>query len=445
MSGGAEALHEKLIRASEQVISAWFYDQKFKAAWKPEPALFLLPSHKAIAEVMAARGPTLDDGALTLELRRLGKLVLFETLDGGSDHNGANAVAQILFGSVGVLDPWEALSELRELVALRALRVALIDTLRGIDAGDDLSKAKTAVAEALVATESANPTTVAPLRQSLASEVDRMLKGPRERGCSTGSVALDKCTGGLRPKDVWVIGAPTSWGKSSYLCSLFRMALVQGLRMLIVSGEDPIGLFSQRIITGLTGVNAWRAREGVLLQSERSEVSNVLTGLPDFPFFLDAVGRSADAVAADIRSTLACDDAPGSNWIVAIDYLQVFKSAVKHQDRRNEIVHCSRVFTDAIKRAGAAGVMFSQITIVDGKPKMREAEDIENAAEVALFGQREQTAKIDKDGRKAGLREERSFLVRKIKNGPSGFNIPLSWDSHSASFFENTEELDAAQ
>jgi hypothetical protein len=445
VSPGAEALLEKLIRASEQVLSAWFYDQKFKAAWKPEPALFLLQSHKAMAEVMAARGPSLDDGALTLELRRLGKLELFEGLGAGSDQDGANAVAQILFGAIGVLDPWEALRELRELVALRALRVALIDALRGIDAGDDLPKAKTAVAAALVATEAVNPATVAPLRQSIANEVKRMLGGRRAKGCSTGSVALDKCTGGLRGGDVWVIGAPTSWGKSSYLCSLFRMALAQDMRMLIVSGEDPIGLYSQRIITGLTGVSAWHARESMLLQDDRAKVSNVLSGLPDFPFFLDAVGRSADAVAADIRSTLACDERPGSNWIVAIDYLQVFKSAVKHQDRRNEIVHCSRVFTDAIKRSGAAGVMFSQITIVDGKPKMREAEDIENAAEVALFGQREQSATMDKDGRKAGLREERSFLVRKIKNGPSGFQIPLSWDANSASFFENTEELDAAE
>lgn len=434
----------KIIHASERVIAAWFYDQKFKAAWRPEPALFLIPSHQAMAEVMAARGPSLDDGALTLELRRLDKLSLFESLSNGTDHNGANAIAQILYGSVGVLDPWEALRELRELVALRALRMGLIEALRGIDAGDDLAKAKTNASAALVATESASPAAVAPLRQSIANEVHRMLKGPRERGCSTGSVALDKCTGGLHAGDVWVIGAPTNWGKSSYLCSLFRLAMAQGLRMLIVSGEDPIGLYAQRIITGITGVNAWRAREGALLQSERSEVSNVLTGLPDFPFFLDAVGRSADAVAADIRSTLATGDVPGTDWIVAIDYIQVFKSAVKHQDRRNEIVHCARTLTDAIKRSGAAGVMFSQITIVDGKPKMREAEDIENAAEVALFGQKEKTASLDHDGKKAGMRDERSFLVRKVKNGPSGFTIPLSWDSNSASFFENTQPVDDA-
>lgn len=433
----AETLHERLVSAAEKVLAAWFYDPKFKAAWKPEPALFMLASHQAMAEIMAARGPELDDGTLTLELRRLDKLKLFE--------DGAHGVAQTIHGPGGVLDPWETLRELRELVALRALRGALIDSLRGLDQDLDLAKAKTAVSNALVATESASPTKVLSLRQTLADEIKRMLSGSRPQGCGTGSVALDKATGGLRAGDVWAIGAPTNWGKSSYLCSLFRSAVAQGLRMLIVSGEDPAGLYAQRLLTGWTGVNAWRAREGVLWQGEQVEISNGLTGVPDFPFFIDAVGRSVEAVASDIRSTLACDETPGSKWVVAIDYIQAFKSQLKHQDRRNEIVHCARTFTDAIKRAGAAGVLFSQVTIVDGKPKMREADDVMNAAEVALFGERDKTAKLDLNGQKEGLREERRFLVSKIKNGPSGFTVPLSWNAHSAAFVENYEELDAAQ
>lgn len=436
MSG--EALQEKLVSAAEKVLAAWFYDAKFRAGWKPEPALFHVRAHAAMAEIMAARGPELDDGALTIELRRLGKLELF-----GKD--GPHEVAQIIHGQVGVLDPWETLRELRELVALRALRHSLLDALRELDTDLDLAKAKTAVANALVATEAANPAKVLALRQALADEMRRMLSGARPRGCSTGSVALDKATGGLRPRDVWAIGAPTNWGKSSYLCSLFRSAVAQSLRMLIVSGEDPVELYAQRLITGWTSVNAWRAREGVLWGGERVEVSNVLTGVPDFPFFIDAVGRSAEAVAADIRSTLACDEVPGEQWIVAIDYIQAFKSQLKHQDRRNEIVHCARTFTDAIKRSGAAGVMFSQITMVDGKPKMREAEDIMNASEVSLFGELEKVPTLDHDGKKSGTREERRFYVSKIKNGPKGFHVPLSWDAHSAAFVENLEELDAAE
>lgn len=436
MSG--EALQERLVSTAEKVIAAWFYDAKFRVAWKPEPALFHVHAHAAMAEIMAARGSELDDGALTIELRRLGKLELF-----GKD--APHEIAQIIHGQVGVLDPWETLRELRELVALRTLRHSLLDSLRELDTDLDLAKAKTAVANALVATESANPAKVLSLRQALADEMRRMLEGARPPGCATGSVALDKATGGIRPGDVWAIGAPSNWGKSSYLCSLFRSAVAQGMQMLIVSGEDQAGLYAQRLITGWTGVNAWRAREGVLWGGERVEVSNVLTGVPDFPFFIDAMGRPAEAVVADIRSTLACSEVPGSQWLIAVDYIQVFRSQLKHQDRRNEIVHCARVFTDAIKRAGAGGILFSQITVTDGKAKMREADDILHAAEVALFGEKEKSARLDVAGKKTGLREERNFFVAKIKNGPSGFHVPLSWDAHSAAFVENLEELEAAE
>lgn len=433
----SEALHEKLVSAAEKVIGAWFYDPKFRVAWVPEPGLFLLQTHQAMAEIMAARGADLDDGALTLELRRLDKLRLFD--------DGAHGVAQIIHGTTGVLDPWETLRELRELVALRALRNGLIDSLRELDQDLDLGKAKTAVANALVATEAANATKAATLRQALADEVGRMLGGRRPAGCATGSLALDKATGGIRPGDVWAIGAPSHWGKSSYLCSILRSAVAQGQRMLIISGEDPIELYAQRLINGWTGVNYWRSREGALWADERAAVSNVLTGVPDFPFFIDAIGRSAEAVASDIRSVLATSDMPGSNWIVAVDYLQAFKSQLKHQDRRNEIVHCARAFTDSIKRAGAGGILFSQITMVDGKAKFREADDIFNAAEVALFGEKEEVPSLDADGQKIGKRYERRFLVSKIKNGPSGFHVPLSCDDNSASFIENLEELDAAE
>src|SRR3954463_789567 len=103
MSDRTVDLDALLVKCSEKVLSAWFYDGKFKAGWRPEPALFLVPAHRAMCEVMAARGPSLTDGGLTLELRRLGRLVLFEGLGAGSDIQGANAVATILHSTPGVL------------------------------------------------------------------------------------------------------------------------------------------------------------------------------------------------------------------------------------------------------------------------------------------------------------------------------------------------------
>jgi ribosomal protein S11 len=399
-----------------------------------------------MAEIMAVRGPTLDDAALTMELRRLGKLGLFEGLGAGSELQGANAVAGIVHGTPGVLDPWQALSDLREQAGLGALRIGLLSALRELDGGESLGGVKAAVMGALGAAEGIGSAEARSLRPALGDEIGRILGPARPRGCPTGSVALDRATGGIRPKDVWCIGAPTSWGKSSYLCTLFRLALLAGLRMLIVSGEDPCDLYSQRILTGLTGVNAWRAREACLLGDERAEISQALTGLPDFPFFLDAIGRSAEGVAGDIRSVITASDVPGKKWIVAVDYIQAFRSAARQQDKRAEIIACARSFTNAIKGSGAAGVLFSQVTRdASGKLKMREADDLIHAAEVGLYGEIEDVTELDHDGRKQRSVRRRSFQVAKIKNGPSGFSAPLSWDDDSATFIENDTALEAAE
>lgn len=428
-------LEQQIMKAAEKVLSAWFYDARFKAAWRPEPALFLLPAHRAMAEVMAARGPTLEEGGLTLEMRRLGKLSLFAGLGAGSDIQGANEIAQIVHGTAGVLDPWAAVGELRALVATRALRAGLQAAVRGIEGGWSLPEARTAVAGALQAASAVGATQAANLRGALGDEVKRILGPARAMGCSTGSISLDRATQGLSPGDVWVIGAPTSWGKSSYLCALFRFALAQGLRMLIVSGEDPIQLYSQRILTGLADINATRTRNAMLEPAERVRLGAALSGVPDFPFFLDAIGRPAEAVAADIRSTLACSDVPGDKWIVCVDYIQAFRSAQPQQDKRNDIIACSRLFTNAIKQCGAAGVQFSQVTRdASGKPRMREAEDLINMAEVGLYGEIEESPLMDHDGRNVGARKERSFMVAKVKNGAAGFPVPLDWDDNSASF-----------
>src|SRR5688572_30202023 len=57
-------------------------------------------------------------------------------------------------------------------------------------------------------------------------------------GCPTGNYELDRVTGGLKPGFVWVFGADTSWGKSSFLIMIADECIRRGKRVLIVSAED---------------------------------------------------------------------------------------------------------------------------------------------------------------------------------------------------------------
>jgi len=433
------------LRLAERVLSAWFYDQRFKAAWKPEPDLFLLPAHRAMAELMAARGPALTDTGLTLEMRRMGQLELFPGLGAGSVQQGANAIADIVHGCPVVLDPWEALAELRADVAYGRLHGGVSNALRMTAEARSLPDLKAGIAAALGAADGLGAVTAELSTDGADAELARVFGEPRVFGCPTGSASLDRTTGGLRPLDVWAIGAPTNWGKSSYLCALYRRAIGTDRRVLIVSGEDPFALYMQRILGGLAGVNAWRMREARLLPFERERVRAARAQIPTHPLFVNGIGRAVESLAADIRSVLTASEVPPDRWIVMVDYLQAFRSAHKHQDRRAEIIHCSRLFTDAIKTAGAAGILTSQVTRgADGKLKMREADDIIHAAEVGLYGEMEDRVELDFDGRKQVDERARSFFVAKIKNGPSGFTAPLTWDANAATFGDNSDELEAA-
>ena len=51
-----------------------------------------------------------------------------------------------------------------------------------------------------------------------------------------------------------------------------------------------------------------------------------------------------------------------------VDYLQAFDSDKRHQDRRNQISYIARTLTDVPKLADISGIIFSQITVVEGKP-----------------------------------------------------------------------------
>lgn len=453
---GAEQLHLRLCQLSAEVISSWFYDPKFREAWQPEPDLFVLPAHRACAEVMAERGASLDDGALTLELKRRGKLKLFgdEALDGG-----AQAVGDLIHGTASTQTGWSALDKLREAVALRRLRQGLQDALREIESGLDLATARELVSKALTSAQTDTGVTILTEQQVLKAAMDQAMSERRKPGAMTGARSLDIATGGIRRGHVWVFGADTNWGKSSWLCMLADIALRQGRHPLIVTGEDPETLYGARLLARRTNVDAMRLRDAALDMYDRRAVTDVVNVASQKQILLDARGRSAEAIAADIRSACAI----GVD-LVLVDYIQAFRSQLQHQDKRTEVAHIGRIFTDAIKLGGAGGVMFSQITKDPTgkhptKDSIRETRDLSHAAEVVALGysvKKEKERKLDRYGRPVPddnahdateeKEEERKFLfLDKNKDGPKGWKVELKWDDRTASFCEQGYAAEAAE
>jgi replicative DNA helicase len=432
----SEQLYSDQAAAASKVLAAWFDDARFKAAWQPDPSLMVTDQQVAVAQVCAAKGTAVDRDGVVYLLSRSEK---WKRLAADPDD-----LFRVMEGPF-VLNPWAELERLQEIAAARALRVRLVEATRAIEGGTGLAEARTLVSASL--NESALGSGAKPRtrREVMHTALHNATTGREmSRGARTVSRALDKVTGGLRKRKFWVIGAASNWGKTSLLVALDNQFVCDGYRTLIVSGEDEEELFGQRMLGVGTGVDAIHMRDGNLSDAELRSATNAVKYAADQPCFLDVTGLPAEKVAADIRSLILSE---GIDFVL-IDYAQVFRLAQRAQrdTRRDELWHIARLFKEAVKGAGAGGILFSQITEDEksGKVKTRDAEDLEHLADVVLFGKSEFEQGLGSDGQKGQRIEKKSVFVKKVKNGPKWFPIPLNWDPQTASFRSDYDDPRAA-
>lgn len=250
---------------------------------------------------------------------------------------------------------------------------------------------------------------------------------------------LDVAIGGFRPRMITVLGAATSFGKSTYAIMVADEAIREGKRVLFVSTEDDDTTYGQRIAARRARVNAVRLRERLLDTDSMVALEAEAKRAQDVPWFLYAVGSPVEKTAAAIKELC---DAEGYDLVI-VDYLQAI-TCERKLDRRNEVTWVTRCLTDAIKGGGAAGLLLSQIRRLEpgAKPNMhalKESGDVENMAESILIGHVK-----DGDNDRTGVSEKKHWLtIAKNKGGPIGIDdIFMPFDTHSAMFFRQTEAGD---
>ncbi len=255
--------------------------------------------------------------------------------------------------------------------------------------------------------------------------------GEPARGFTTGIIELDELMCGIRPGHILLAAAMTSWGKSTWASMIATENRKAGVRVLVVSNEDQSLMYGRRLACSQLNINAMRLRDRTLKPRELSALGEFANAAPDEYMFLDAVGMHVEDVALAIRELCAeC----GFQLVIG-DYLQRMKSKNGSMDRRNEVTHSMGVITDEIKRANAAGVMFSQLKRVDGKPPgmndVKESGDVENMAEHVTVGWRE----IEKGHHGEPEKIHRRINLPKNKDGMASEDwMDLRFDEVRAAF-----------
>lgn len=280
------------------------------------------------------------------------------------------------------------------------------------------------------------------VKELLDASASRAMSLVSRHSCTTGVNKLDDATGGLRPGHVWVFGADTNWGKSSFLIMLADENMKKKRRVLIVSSEDDESIYGDRLMVRRAKVNAKRYRDRKLSPEELVSVADVVAQAQPDPVFLDARGKQAEQVAAQVKWAIrefAID-------VVCYDYLQEFRSSKRYQDRRNEVSEVAAMLREPVKTLGKTGIIFSQITVSPDKKypdkhSIRESRDVSNAAEVIVLGFTPTASITRADGSVVVEGGKKCALVDKAKDGIKGA-VELDWNEEQASFIEIQGEYD---
>lgn len=427
MSGVAEVA-AALCELESDLVTAWLKRPEVRAMWPVVPSELYSPHVRLLVEAAQAM-PSMPDGDLCAHIMCDGnwrrklidafgsapKFSLNYVSDVPATLEHAKSLRTALLVQDGVSRALSTLSPTTDVGKL-------INELRGaIEAGEQATRQK-AFSERdmfkLVHEE---------VSSQDSSGLSTGFQTLTDMGCET---TLDRLTGGIREGHIWAFGAPTNWGKSSWLLALAdRWMRHHEVPVLYVSCEDAPNILASRLASRRLGIPGKDIRDRRLTQEQRTEIAGLWGSGGTKEWFLDGRGTDVTELATAIRVRIKSDGVK----LVLIDYLQCVRSDRHAQDRRMQINHIARTLTEAIKTEGAAGVMASQLT----DENLRESRDLEHAAEVVIIG-RQVPTQDHSEG-------ERSLWLKKNKTGRKDISFPLIWDDSTASFPNMTsgEEIGA--
>jgi len=248
---------------------------------------------------------------------------------------------------------------------------------------------------------------------------------------TTGHHRLDTISGGLRPGDCWLIGADTSWGKSSFAIMIYDENRLRSKRVLIVSAEDSLQTYGERLMCRRTRIPASTLRARRFEPGHHHAMAQAQHDAELDAVFIDARGRQVEWLVPRVKTAIrehAID-------VVIFDYVGAFECRSTQEDRRNMTRYIGRTLTDLVKTSGVCGVIMSQLTLseeekVPGKYAIRDCKDLVHMSEVTLIGFRAPDDKAQYEIKKG----DRVVSVAKCKNGPAGDKVKLNWHDAIACF-----------
>lgn len=274
---------------------------------------------------------------------------------------------------------------------------------------------------------------------------ERFIRNEPPRGVLLGIPKFDRMTGGLKPKQLVVIAARPSVGKSAFAGNaIVRVARHQGPTLFFSLEMSTDEVYERMIAAG--GVDGNALRMGALYKD-------------DWARFTLAAGELSDAGRIDVDDTgtlkiselrsrarrWRANQGKGENAVVVVDYLQLVNgSARKYDKREQEVAEVSRGLKALAKELNCVVIALAQLNrgADDRRPTMadlRESGQIEQDADIIGFLYREEVANQKCPPELKGTAE---LIVGKGRGMPTG-TVNLHYDAKHVRFLPRQEDDEA--
>ncbi len=241
-------------------------------------------------------------------------------------------------------------------------------------------------------------------------------------GTDTGFVRLNELTSGLQRKDLVILAARPSMGKTSLglnICA--HAALRGGKKVAIFSLEMAAEQLVRRLLAAEARVDQRRLATGYLAKSDWPKLTMAAQALQDVNIWIDdspgATVLELSAKARRLKQEQGID-------LVMVDYMQLMSGGTRFNSRHEEVSAISRGLKAIAKELDVPMLVLSQLSRQperrggDHRPQLsdlRESGSIEQDADVVMFIIRPAMYDPDtEDPRKAEL------IIAKQRNGPTG-------------------------
>lgn len=255
----------------------------------------------------------------------------------------------------------------------------------------------------------------------------------------SGFGMLDKYITGLNKSDLILIGARPAMGKTSFALNLAQNVTMYAKKKCVVfSLEMTKEQLAERLLSATAGIPSQKLRTGELNDDEWVRLGNAAGEYAQVELYLDdASNTTVPEIKSKIRRLKNVD-------IVIIDYLGLLQSAVRKENRVQEVSEITRNLKMMAKDLNIPVVCCAQLSRgTEGRGKshkpqlsdLRESGSIEQDADIVMFLYREDYYRNEQSEDKQDEIDENSteLIVAKNRHGATG-TIEMTFDKEFTRF-----------